>query len=175
MSDTNIYSTGVIPDVQKQVRDRLASFADFNGVALIMQYEGSIESRISEALSVMTEGCRPGIAVLIATPYLDESPRSRNSPGLLIDPLAVSLAVVEDTIFNQAETGSGRRCIEWAILCVQALKGWTPTGCSKPLTGLGKTITLAPSQGSRVQNNVSLQTSVGLPLLRHQGEYGFIS
>jgi len=173
MTDTTIYSTGIFPDVQKQVRDRLASFPEFAGIALIMQYEGSVESRIEEALATMSEDCRPGAAILIATPYLDESPKSRNSPGLLIDPFAVSLAAVEDVVLNSGDSGTGRRCIEWAVLCVQALKGWTPSGCNKPLTGLGRTISLAPSQGSRVQNNISLQTSLGLPLLRHPGEYGY--
>jgi hypothetical protein len=35
----------VFPDVQSSVRDRLASFSEFGGLAMILQYEGSIETK----------------------------------------------------------------------------------------------------------------------------------
>jgi hypothetical protein len=53
-------NSGVFPDVQRSVRDRLASFTDFGGIALIMQYEGSIEEKLDSALAAMQEGMRMG-------------------------------------------------------------------------------------------------------------------
>lgn len=164
-------NSGVFPDVQASVRDRLASFSDFGGLAMILQYEGSLDTRISEALAVMTEHCRPGCALLIATPAAEDT--AANVPVVRLDPLGVTVSVIEDTVFNAPPDGTGRRALEWAILALRALKGWTPPYCSKPLTPWGTSLSLGPSQGSRVIVNLTLRTKVELPLLRLPGEYGY--
>jgi len=164
-------SSGVIPDVQAAVRDRLASFSEFGGLAMILQYEGSIDTRLDEALAVMREGFRPGAALLIATPAAEET--GPNLPTVRLDPLGVTVTAVEDTVFNEPPDGTGRRAFEWAILALRALKGWTPPGCQKPLTGWGSAISLGPQQGSRVSVNLTLKTRVDLPPLRQPAEYGY--
>lgn len=172
MSDTNQpLNSGVFPDVQAAVRDRLASFSDFGGLALILQYEGSIDSKIDEALAVMTEGYRMGAACLIATPAAEES--AANLPLIRLDPFGVTLSFVEDTTFNAPPDGTGRRALEWAVLALCALKGWTPQGCSKPLTPWGTALALGPSKGTRVIWNLTLRTKIELSPLRQPGEYGY--
>ncbi|HOR69063.1 MAG TPA: hypothetical protein PLY53_15745 [Planctomycetota bacterium] len=164
-------NSGVFPDVQRAVRDRLASFSDFGGIALIMQYEGSIDSRIEEALAVMKEGCRPGAALLIATPAAEEA--GPNLPTVRLDPFGVTVSAIEDTVFNAPPEGTGRRALEWAALALRALKGWTPPGCQKPLTGWGAALSLGPQSGNRVVVNLTLRTRVDLPPLRQPGEHGY--
>lgn len=172
MNDTNQpLNSGVFPDIQKAVRDRLASFSAFGGLAMILQYEGSLDTRLDEALSVQTDGCRVGAALLIATPAAQES--GANLPTVRLDPFGVTITAVEDTFMNAPPAGTGRRALEWAVLALCALKGWTPPGCQKPLTGWGNTIGSGPSKGSRVIENLTLRTRVDLPPLRHPGEYGY--
>lgn len=170
MSDV-LYNSGVFPDIQRSVRDRLASFSDFGGLALIMQYEGDIDSRIATALATMTEGMRQGCALLIATPAAEET--GKNLPVVRLDPFGVTVSAVEDVIFNAGETGTGRRAMEWAILALRALKGWTPEGCSTPLHGWGNALGIGPGSGKRVIYNLTLRTRVDLLPLRHPGEYGY--
>lgn len=164
-------NSGVFPDIQKAVRDRLASFSDFGGLAMILQYEGSIDTRIDEALAVMTDGSRIGAAILIATPAAEET--GANLPVVRLDPFGVTVTVVEDTVLNAPPDGTGRRAFEWAVLALRALKGWTPPGCQKPLTAWGRALALGPSKGSRVVWNLTLRTKVELPPLRQPGEYGY--
>jgi hypothetical protein len=164
-------NSGVFPDVQASVRDRLASFSEFGGLAMILQYEGSIDTKIDEALAVMTDGFRVGAALLIATPAAEE-----NAPNLAtvrLDPFGVTVTVVEDTVLNAPPDGTGRRALEWAVLALRALKGWTPPGCTKPLTPWGRTLALGPSKGARVIWNLTLRTKVELAPLRQPGEYGY--
>ena len=162
---------GEFPDIQKAVRDRLGAFPEFAGMALIMQYEGEVTSRIETALATLTEHARPGAALLIATPAAQET--GANLPLVKLDPFGLTIAAVEDTILNAPPEGSGRRALEWAVLALRALKGWTPPGCNKPLTGWGTTLALAPSQGQRVIVNLTLRTAINLPPLRLPGEYGY--
>jgi hypothetical protein len=172
MNETNQpLNSGVFPDVQTSVRDRLAGFSDFGGLAMILQYEGSIDTRIDNALAVMSEGFRPGVALLIATPAAEES--LPNVPSIRLDPFGVTVTVVEDTFMNAPPEGTGRRALEWAVLALQALKGWTPPGCNTPLKGWGNALTLGPSKGSRVVWNLTLKTRVDLAPLRMPGEYGY--
>lgn len=172
MSDTNQpLNSGVFPDVQKAVRDRLASFSDFGGLAMLLQYEGSVDTRMEEALAVLADGMRSGVAMLIATPVAEEG--SPNTPQVILDPFGVTVTVVEDTELNAPPDGTGRRAFEWAVLALCALKGWTPPGCLKPLTSWGRTLQVAPSKGTRVVWNLTLKTKVGLAPLRQPGEYGY--
>jgi hypothetical protein len=172
MSDTNQpLNSGVFPDVQTAVRDRLASFSDFGGLAMILQYEGSIDTRLDEALAILSEGFRPGAALLIATPAAEEG--APNLPQIRLDPFGVTVTAVEDTTFNAPPEGTGRRALEWAVLALRALKGWTPPGCTKPLTPWGTALALGPSKGTRVVWNLTLRTKVELPPLRQPGEYGY--
>jgi len=164
-------ASGVFPDVQRSVRDRLAGFSDFGGLALVMQYEGSIQSRIDTALATTSEHFRPGAALLIATPAAQDS--GPNLPTVRLDPFGLTLTAVEDVLFNADPGGTGRRALDWAVLALRALKGWTPAGCNKPLTGWGNTLALGNSQGSRVMVTLTLRTRIDLPPLRHEGEYGF--
>jgi len=172
MSDTNQpLNSGVFPDVQTAVRDRLASFSDFGGLAMILQYEGSIDTKLDTALAVMSDGFRPGAALLIATPAAEEN--APNLPVVRLDPFGVTITVVEDTVFNAPPDGTGRRALEWAVLALCALKGWTPPGCTKPLTPWGTALALGPAKGSRVIWNLTLRTKVELAPLRQPGEYGY--
>lgn len=173
MSDTTNQpiNSGAFPDVQTAVRDRLACFSDFGGIAMILQYEGSLDTKIDTALAVMTDGCRPGVALLIATPAAEET--GANLPGVRLDPFGVTVTVVEDTNFNAPPDGTGRRALEWAVLALRALKGWTPPGCNCPLKGWGNALTLGPSKGSRIVWNLTLKTAVHLEPLRLPGEYGY--
>ena len=164
-------NSGVFPDVQSAVRNRLASFGEFGGIAMILQYEGSIDDKISSALAVMTDGCRAGVAFLIATPAAEDT--MPNLPYPRLDPFGVTVTVIEDTLFNAPPDGTGRRALEWAVLALRALKGWTPAGCSCPLQGWGNALTLGPSKGSKVIWNLTLKTRVELPPLRLPGEYGY--
>jgi len=166
-------NSGVFPDIQKAVRDRLASFSDFGGLAMILQYEGSIDSKLDEALSVQTDGFRPGAALLIATPAAEET--GANLPTVRLDPFGVTVTAVEDTFMNAPPDGTGRRAFEWAVLALRALKGWTPPGCQKPLTGWGNAISLGPQKGAKVIVNLTLRTKVELAPLRQPGEYGYIN
>lgn len=164
-------NSGVFPDIQKAVRDRLASFSDFGGLAMILQYEGSLDTRIDSALAAMSDGCRPGAALLIATPAAEET--GANLPTVRLDPFGVTVTVIEDTVINAPPDGTGRRALEWAVLALRALKGWTPPGCQKPLTGWGSAISLGPQKGAKVIVNLTLKTRVDLPPLRQPGEYGY--
>ena len=165
------FNSGVFPDIQAAVRDRLASFSDFGGLAMILQYEGSIDSKLDEALAVMSDGCRVGAALLIATPAAEET--GANLPTVRLDPFGVTVTVIEDTTFNAPPDGTGRRAFEWAVLALRALKGWTPPGCQKPLTGWGTALSLGPQKGARVIVNLTLRTRVDLPPLRQPGEHGY--
>ncbi len=160
-----------MPDVQSAVCARLASFGEFGGVSILAQYEGSIDTRIDEALATMAEGRLQGVALLVATPAAQES--GPNLPTVRLDPLGVTVTVVEDTVLNVPPSGSGRRCLQWAVLALRALKGWTPPSCQKPLTGWGSTLALGPSQGQRVIWNLTLRTRVDLEPLRLPGERGY--
>lgn len=172
MNETNQpLNSGVFPDVQTAVRDRLASFSDFGGLAMILQYEGSIETKLEEALAVQTDGFRPGAALLIATPAAEEN--APNLPQIRLDPFGVTISAIEDTLFNAPPDGTGRRAIEWAVLALRALKGWTPPGCTKPLCPWGTALALGPAKGTRVIWNLTLKTKVELPPLRQPGEYGY--
>lgn len=164
-------NSGVFPDVQTAVRDRLASFSEFGGLAMILQYEGSIDTRLDTALAVMADGFRPGAALLIATPAAEEN--APNLPMIRLDPFGVTVTAVEDVTFNAPPDGTGRRALEWAVLALRALKGWTPPGCTKPLTPWGTALALGPSKGSRVYWNLTLRTKVELAPLRQPGEYGY--
>ncbi len=164
-------NSGAFPDIQKAVRDRLAAFSEFGGIAMILQYEGSIETRIETALATMTEGYRTGVAFLIATPAAEDS--LPNIPTVRLDPFAVTITVIEDVTLNAPPDGTGRRALEWAVLALRALKGWTPPECSCPLKGLGNALSLGPSKGSRVVWNLTLKTRVDLEPLRLPGEYGY--
>lgn len=164
-------NSGVFPDIQKAVRDRLASFSDFGGLAMILQYEGSIDSKLEEALSMQAEGCRVGAALLIATPAAEET--GANVPTVRLDPFGVTVTAVEDTFMNAPPDGTGRRAFEWAVLALRALKGWTPPGCQKPLTGWGSAISLGPQKGTKVIVNLTLKTRVDLLPLRQPGEHGY--
>lgn len=168
---TDLLNTIEMPDVQAAVCARLASFAEFGGAAIIPQYEGSIDTRIESALATMTEGMLAGIALLVATPAAQET--GANLPTVRLDPLGVTISVIEDVILNVPPAGSGRRALQWAVLCLRALKGWTPPGCQKPLTGWGTALALGPSQGSRVIINVTLRTRVDLLPLRLPDERGY--
>lgn len=164
-------NSGVFPDVQTRVRDRLASFSQFGGINMVLQQDGDIDSKIETALATLgSDTTRPGAALLIATPMADDP---TSSIGIKLDPYQVTVSCVEDTIFNTGDTGTGRRSLEWAILALAALKGWTPDGCLAPLIGYGKVITLTPSRGTKVICTVSLKTKINIPLLRHPGEHGY--
>lgn len=172
MSDTNQpLNSGVFPDVQTAVRDRLASFSDFGGLAMILQYEGSIDTRLDTALAVMADGFRPGAALLIATPAAEEN--APNLPMIRLDPFGVTVTAVEDVTFNAPPDGTGRRALEWAVLALRALKGWTPPGCTKPITPWGTALALGPSKGNRIVWNLTLRTKVELAPLRLPGEHGY--
>lgn len=160
-----------MPDVQSAVCARLASFGEFGGLAIIPQYEGSIETRIDEALATMADGRLQGVALLVATPAAQET--GPNLPTIRLDPFGVTVTVIEDVTLNAPPQGSGRRCLEWAVLCLRALKGWTPDGCQKPLTGWGSGLALGPSAGQRIIWNVTLRTRVDLLPLRLPGEHGY--
>jgi len=164
-------NSGVFPDIQKAVRDRLASFSDFGGLAMILQYEGSIDSKLDEALSVQTDGFQTGAALLIATPAAEET--GANLPTIRLDPFGVTVTAVENTFMNAPPDGTGRRAFEWAVLALLALKGWTPPGCQKPLTGWGNAISLGPQKGTKVIVNLTLKTRVDLLPIRHPGEHGY--
>lgn len=164
-------NSGVFPDVQTAVRDRLVSFSEFGGINMVLQQDGEIESKIETALATLgSETTRPGAALLIATPMADDL---TSSIGIKLDPYQITVTAVEDTVFNAGSNGSGRRSLEWAILALAALKGWTPPGCTAPLIGYGKVITLTPSKGTKVIWTVSLRTKINIPLLRHPGEHGY--
>ena len=174
MSDENTnqpLNIGVFPDIQAAVRDRLASFSDFGGLAMILQYEGSIDTRLETALAVMADGVRPGAALLIATPAAEET--GANLPGVRLDPFGVTVTAVEDVNLNAPPDGTGRRAMEWAVLALRALKGWTPPGCNCPLKGWGNALSLGPSKGGRIVWNLTLKTAVHLPPLRLPGEHGY--
>ena len=164
-------NSGVFPDVQTKVRDRIASFSHFGGINMVLQQTGSVDSRIEEALAALgDDNSRPGAAILIATPMADDP---TSSIGIKLDPFQVTISCVEDTFSNEGDLGTGRRSLEWAILVLAALKGWTPEGCLSPLQGYGKVITLTPSRGTKVIYTVSLKTKINIPLLRHPGEHGY--
>lgn len=172
MNETNQpLNSGTFPDVQTAVRDRLASFSEFGGIAMILQYEGSIDTKIDNALATMTDGCRAGVALLIATPAAEET--GPNLPTVRLDPFMVTVTVVEDVNMNAPPEGSGRRALEWAVLALRALKGWKPPECGTPLKGVGNALSLGPSKGSRVVWNLTLKTRVDLEPLRIPGEYGY--
>lgn len=171
MTTNQPLTSGVTPDIQAAIRDRLASFSDFGGLAMILQYEGSLDTRLDEALATMRPGYRPGAALLIATPVAEES--ANNLPTVRLDPFGITISAIEDTLFNAPPDGTGRRALEWAILALRALKGWTPSGCLRPLTSWGTAISLGSQVGSRVIVNLTLKTRVDLPPLRHPGEYGY--
>jgi hypothetical protein len=160
-----------MPDVQAAVAARLASFPEFGGVSIILLNEGSVETRVDSALATMQSGRLAGIAILIATPVAEET--GPNLPTVRLDPLGVTVQIIEDVIFNKPPTGSGRRALQWAVLVLRALKGWTPTDCQKPLTGWGAAIAGLPQEGQRVRINVNLKTRVDLPPLRLPGERGY--
>ena len=112
-----------------------------------------------------------GVALLIATPAAEET--GANLPGVRLDPFGVTITVVEDVNMNAPPDGTGRRALEWAVLALRALKGWTPPGCNCPLKGWGNALSLGPSKGSRIVWNLTLKTAVHLPPLRLPGEYGY--
>ncbi len=172
MSVTNQpVNSGVFPDVQTAVRDRLASFSHFGGIRMVLQQDGDIDSKIETALAELGDDTtRPGAAYLIATPMADDP---TSSIGIKLDPFQVTVSCVENTVFNEGDAGTGRRSLEWAILALAALKGWTPAGCLSPLVGYGKALTLTPSRGTKVIWTVSLKTKINIPLLRHPGEHGY--
>ena len=160
-----------MPDIQAAVCARLASFPEFGGVAVIPLHEGSVETRVESALATSRPGSLAGIALLVATPAAEET--GPNLPTVRLDPLGVTVQVIEDVIFNNPPAGSGRRALQWAVLVIRALKGWTPPGCQKPLTGWGSAIAGLPQEGQRVHINVNLKTRVDLPPLRLPGERGY--
>jgi hypothetical protein len=163
--------SNVFPDVQRLIRDRLRSFSEFGQLAIIMQYEGDIDTHIDTALSTLRQGYRIGVALLIATPAAEES--GRNLPIVRLDPFGVTISAIEDITFNISDEGTGRRALEWATLALCALKGWTPPGCAAPLHGWGSAITLGQSSGQRVIVNLTMRTRIDLPPLRLPGEYGY--
>jgi hypothetical protein len=172
----DVYSalnSGVFPDIQRAVRDRLAAFDAFAGLSMVLQYEGEIDSRIAAALATLTPGMRQGCALLIATPAAEET--GANLPFARLDPFGVTVSAVEDVIVNSGAGGTGRRAMEWAVLALRALKGWTPPGCGAPLRGWGDALSIGPGAGSRVIHNLTLRTRVDLAPLRLPGEYGYVA
>lgn len=159
------------PNLQRHIAERLTAFSEFGGIAIITQYEGSINTRIEEALATITPGYQPGLAILIATPAAQDP--APNVPAVRLDPFGVTLTIIEDAVLNEPPTGSGRRALDVAILTMRALKGWTPPHCQSPLTGWGNALTLAPSEGARIIWHVTLKTRIDLPPLRLPGEYGY--
>jgi hypothetical protein len=170
---TDLLATGVFPDIQSAVRDRLAAFDVFSGLAMIRQYEGDIDSRIDTALATLTAGMRQGCAMLIATPAAEDT--GANLPFARLDPFGVTVSAVEDVLINAGAGGSGRRAMEWAILALRALKGWTPPGCGAPLRGWGNALTLGGGSKTRVIYNLVMRTRVDLAPLRLPGEYGYVA
>jgi len=172
MSETNqTLNSGVFPDVQTNVRNRLASFSQFGGIRMVLQQEGNVDSKIDTALATLGDDTsRAGVVLLIAVPSVDDP---TSSIGIKLDPFQVTVTAIEDTFFNEGDDGTGRRAVEWAVLVLAALKGWTPEGCHAPLSGYGKVITLLPTKGTKVGYTVSLKTKVNIPLLRKPGEHGY--
>ena len=166
-------TTDLLPDIQQAIYQRLAAFPEFGGLAMILQQEGSIESRIDTALATISDGHQAGAALLIATPAANET--GANAPIVRLDPLGITITAIEDTTLNETPEGTGRRALEWAVLVLRVLKQWTPPRCTRPLTAWGSAITLAPTRGSRVMVNVALRTKLELPLLRLPGEYGYVT
>lgn len=166
-------NSGVFPDLQRAVRDRLAAFDAFAGLEMILQYEGDIDSRIDTALATLADGMRQGCALLIATPAAEET--GANLPLVRLDPFGVTVSAVEDVLINTGDRGSGRRAMEWAILALRALKGWTPPGCGAPLHGWGNALSLGGGSKARVIYNLVLRTRVDLVPLRLPGEYGYVA
>ncbi len=180
-------NSGVFPDIQGAVRDRLASFSEFGGLAMILQYEGTVDTRMDEALATMTEGCRAtpaaaegganvatvrldgfGMITITGSPAAEES--GANGSTVRLDPFGVTITAVEDVNLNAPPDGTGRRALEWAVLALRALKGWTPPGCDSPLTGWGNALTPGPSKGGRIVWKLTLKTAVELAPLRLPGE-----
>jgi len=172
MSETNqTLNSGVFPDVQTNVRNRLASFSQFGGLRMVLQQDGNVDSKIETALATMgDETTRAGVALLIAVPSVDDP---TNSVGIKLDPFQVTVSVIEDTMINEGEDGTGRRAVEWAVMVWATLKGWTPEGCHAPLMRHGKAISLVATKGMRVGYTVSMKTKINIPLIRHPGENGY--
>lgn len=164
-------------DIQKLAETRLRQFPAFTGIRIILEREGDIGTKIATALKTAGGEFQPGAALIIGT--ASASIRGVQAPRLVIDPLSVTVTACESELFNKPPSGTGRRAGDLALEAASALLGWTPPGCSRPLspgvsphTGVYNVQEASDNKGSAVAA-VTLTTSLELPLLRLDGEYGY--
>lgn len=93
-----------------------------------------LAARIEEALAGALPGYQPGCALLVATP---RATCRRNCAGRVwLDPVRV-----EVTAFTRpalADEGDAPCPEDLAVAAARALAGWTPPGCTRPLSAEGE-------------------------------------
>ena len=161
-------------DIQSLVERRLRQFPEFSGIRIILEREGDIATKITTALKTAGGECRPGTALVIET--VSASVRQVQAARLVVDPLNVEITAFEHALFNKPPAGTGKRAGDLALEAAAALSGWTPEGCTRPLTfPAGQNVREAADGKGGAAASVLLSTAIEMPVLRLPGEYGYKS
>ena len=164
------FTVNAVANLQDAVKRRLTAHPWFAPVNVLTTQQGDIVNEIARALGTMTKPFGLGMAVVIGTPNADDS--SGNIFALDLDPFYIAADIYCDPLTVDTPQGVRRSVDAVALNVLRLLKGWTPRGCSAPLTSTRPTIADLPdtTQSGLVIRRVALRGAVTLPLLRLEGE-----
>jgi hypothetical protein len=146
--------------VQEAIKERLEGHFYFADIPVLVEDKGDIEADVNQALGTLTEKkTKMGICVVVSMP--GARCRYPNAPGPLLDPLSITLSVVEDVASNRGASGTGKPALAVVEVVLRLLSHWTSTKFNAAIVPSATPFQLnAGSAG--LQYDVNFESKLGL-------------
>lgn len=123
----------VIAAHQVEIADRLCAFDYFGDIHVFAERQGDLAGKLDEALAGrVPKNGRIGVAVMVGVVRGDVN--NPNVPGPWFDRATVDVTVLEAVLLNTSQTGTGKACIDVAVMVGRVMHQYYPQGVGGEIT-----------------------------------------
>lgn len=115
----------VIAAHQKEIADRLSAFGYFSDIHVFVERQGDLAGKLDESLAGrLPKNGKIGVSLMVGVVRANvEKP---DVPGPWFDSATVDVTVFEAVLLNTSPTGTGKACVDVAVMVARVMHQYCP-------------------------------------------------